>query len=66
MKEISRYVRQAKQENFLDADCTCPYSLYSPYGDMTRPYRSYGDDVVDIYWLVAGVLDGDMCPVGGE
>jgi hypothetical protein len=63
MKEISRSVRQAKQAKFLDADCTCPYS---PYGDVAGPYRPYGDDVAVIYWLVAGVLDGDTCPVGGE
>jgi hypothetical protein len=63
MKEISRYVHQAKQENFLDADCTCPYS---PYGDVAGPYRPYGDDVEVDYWLVVGVLDGDTCPVEGE
>jgi hypothetical protein len=66
MKEISRSVRQAKQAKFLDADCTCPYSPYSPYDDVAGPYRPYGDDVAVIYWLVAGVLDGDTCPVGGE
>jgi hypothetical protein len=66
MKEISRSVRQAKQAKFLDADCTCSYSLYSPYGDVAGPYRSYGDDVAVVYWLVVGVLDGDTCPIGGK
>jgi hypothetical protein len=37
MEEISRSVRQAKQAKFLDADCTCPYSLY---GDVVGPYHS--------------------------
>jgi hypothetical protein len=66
MKEISRSVCQAKQAKFLDADCTCPYSPYSPYGDVAGPYRPYSDDVVVDYWLVVGVLDGDMCLVEGE
>ena len=66
MKEISRSVRQAKQAKFLDADCTCLYSPYSSYDDVTGPYRPYDDDVAVIYWLVSGVLDGDTCPVGGE
>jgi hypothetical protein len=66
MKEISRSVRQVKQAKFLDADCTCPYSPYSLYDDVARPYRPYNDDMVVIYWLVSSVLDGDMCPVGGE
>jgi hypothetical protein len=47
MEEISRSVRQAKQANFLDADCTCPYSSYSLYGDVAGPYRPYGGDVAD-------------------
>jgi hypothetical protein len=63
MEEISRSVRQAKQAKILDVDCTCPYSLY---GDVVRPYRPYNDDVVVVYWLVAGILDGDMCPIGGK
>jgi hypothetical protein len=66
MKEISRSVRQAKQAKFLDVDCTCPYSLYSPYGDVAGPYRLYSDDVAVVYWLVAGVLDGDTCSIGGK
>ena len=60
MEEISRSVRQAKQANFLDADCTCPY------GDMAGPYKPYGDDVAVVYWLVASVLDGDTCLIGGK
>ena len=63
MKEISRSVCQAKQANFLDADCTYPYS---PYADVAEPYRSYGDDVAVDYWLVVGVLDGDTCLIEGE
>ena len=63
MKEISRSIRQAKQGKFLDADCTCPYNLY---GDMEGPHMSYSDDVAVVYWLVVGVLDGDMCQVDGE
>jgi hypothetical protein len=38
MEKISRSVRQAKQAKILDADCTCPYSLY---GDVAGPYRPY-------------------------
>jgi hypothetical protein len=63
MEKISRSVHQAKHAKFLDADCTCPYS---PYGDMAGPYRPYGDDVVVVYWLVAGESGGDMCLVGGK
>jgi hypothetical protein len=61
MKEISRSVRQAKQAKFLDADCTCPYSPYSPYGDVAGPYRSYGGDVADIGWSILGESDVDTC-----
>jgi hypothetical protein len=32
MEKISRSVRQGKLAKILDADCTCSYSLYSPYG----------------------------------
>ena len=32
MLKISRSVRQGKQAKNLDADCTYPYSPYSPYG----------------------------------
>ena len=66
MEKISRSVRQAKQAKFLDVDCTCPYSPYSPYGDMAGPYKPYGDDVVVVYWLVAGESGGDTCLVGGK
>ena len=47
----------SQTDKILDADCTCPYSPYSPYGDMVGPYRSYGDDVAVGYWLVVGLLD---------
>jgi hypothetical protein len=63
MEKISRSVRQAKQAKFLDADCTCPYS---PYGDVAGPYRSYGDDMAVVDWLVSGELGGDTCPIGGK
>jgi hypothetical protein len=43
MEKISRSVRQGKQVKFLDADCTCPYSPYIPYGNVERPYHPYGD-----------------------
>jgi hypothetical protein len=66
MEKILRSVRQAKQEFFLDADCTYPYSPYIPYGDVVGPSRLYGDDVAVVYWLVAGVLDGDTCLIGGK
>ena len=66
IEKISRFVRQGKHAKFLDADCTCPYSPYSPCGDVAGPYRSYGDDMAVFYWLVAGVLDGDTCPIGGK
>jgi hypothetical protein len=58
MEKISRSVRQGKQAKFLDADCTCPYSLYSLYGDVAEPYRPYGDDVAHLYWLMD-------CRIGG-
>jgi hypothetical protein len=61
MEKISRSVRQAKQAKFLDADCTCPYSPYSPYGDVAGPYRPYGGDVVDIGWSILGESDVDTC-----
>jgi hypothetical protein len=61
MQKISRSVRQAKQAKFLDADCTCPYSLYSPYGDVVGPYRSYGGDVEDVDWSILGESYVDMC-----
>jgi hypothetical protein len=32
MEKISRSVRQGKQAKILDANCTCPYNPYSPYG----------------------------------
>jgi hypothetical protein len=41
MEKISRSVRQGKQTNFLDADCTY---LYSSYSDVAGPYHH--DDVV--------------------
>jgi hypothetical protein len=63
MEEISRYVRQDKQAKFLDADCTYPYS---PYGDVAGPYRPYGDDVVVVYWMVAGKLGVDTCLVDNK
>jgi hypothetical protein len=43
MKEISRSVHQAKQAKILDDDCTCSYSLYSPYNDVAGPYHPYDD-----------------------
>jgi hypothetical protein len=41
MEKISHSVCQAKQAKFLDADCTCPYSLY----------RTRGRSVQDTWWL---------------
>jgi hypothetical protein len=61
MEKISRSVHQAKQAKFLDADCTCPYSPYSPYDDMAGPYRPYGGDMVDVVWLILGESDVDTC-----
>jgi hypothetical protein len=66
MEKISRSVRQAKQAKFLDADCTCPYSPYSPYDDVAGPYRLYNDDVAVFYWLIVGESGGDTCPVDGK
>jgi hypothetical protein len=43
MEKISRSVRQGKHTKFLDVDYTCPYSPYSPYGDVAGPYRPYTD-----------------------
>jgi hypothetical protein len=43
MEKISRSVRQAKQAKILDADCTCPYSPYSLYGDVAGSYHPYDD-----------------------
>jgi hypothetical protein len=40
MEKISRFVRQAKQAEILDADCTYPYS---PYGDVAESYHPYDD-----------------------
>jgi hypothetical protein len=61
MEEISRSVRQAKQAKFLDADCTCPYSPYSPYGDVAGPYRSYEGDVAAAGWSIIGEYGVDTC-----
>jgi hypothetical protein len=61
MEKISRSVHQAKQAKFLDADCTCPYSPYSPYGDVAGPYRPYGGDVADVDWSILGESDVDTC-----
>jgi hypothetical protein len=61
MEKISRSVRQAKQAKFLDADCTCPYSPYSLYGDVAGPYRPYGGDVAVADWSIIGEYGVDMC-----
>jgi hypothetical protein len=63
MEEISRSIRQDKQAKFWDADCTCPYSLYS---DVERPYRPYGDDMAVVGWLIFGKSMDDTCPVIDE
>jgi hypothetical protein len=61
MEKILRSVCQAKQAKFLDADCTCPYSLYGPYGDVAGPYRSYGGDVENIGWSILDESDVETC-----
>jgi hypothetical protein len=54
MKEISRYIRQAKQAKFLDDDCTCPYN---PYGDVAGLYHPY-DDVSGGWHGTLSLVDG--------
>jgi hypothetical protein len=61
MEKISRSVHQAKQAKFLDVDCTCLYSPYSPYGDVAGPYRPYGGDVANVDWSILGESNVDMC-----
>jgi hypothetical protein len=56
MEKISQSVRQAKQEKFLDANCTCPYSPYSPYGDMAGPYSPYADVSMVTWQMLIGRL----------
>ena len=55
MEKISRSVRQAKQAKILDADCTCPYSLYDDMAGM------YSGDVVAADWSIADEYSVDMC-----
>jgi hypothetical protein len=43
MEKISRSVHQGKHAKILDVDCTCPYSLYSSYGDVAGSYHLYDD-----------------------
>jgi hypothetical protein len=56
MEKISRSVRQAKQAKILDADCTCPYSLYSPYSDVAGPYSLYADVWLVMWHMLIGRL----------
>jgi hypothetical protein len=58
MRKISPSVRKAKQTNFGDADCTCPYSPYrhvSPY--VSCPYSDTWH-AVQLTWQIGDATRG--------